>query len=136
MPKTKAAPLPVKQRPPGVADDWIDPDCKFASDAELQFAQLWVTLYPDYDLHTHFQFAPPRKFEFDFCHFPSKVAIEIQGGIHTQGGHSTGKGIQSDYEKMRLAAENGWIILPLSTFDSQNIEALSGVVKTIEGRMK
>lgn len=106
------------------------------SEAEVRFAELWAELYPEVDLHTQHLFALPRRFSFDFCHFPSKVAIEIQGGIHTTGGHSTGKGIQRDMEKQQIASELGWLVIPLSVADSETVQALEKVSKTIQRRMK
>lgn len=84
---------------------------------EIKFAQLWVELFPDTDLHSEFKFHPERRFRLDFAHIESKTGIECNGGTHHKGGHSSGRGIQRDYEKQRLAAPQGWIIIPLSASD-------------------
>lgn len=75
-----------------------------------------------------YQFAPPRKFRFDFAFFCSwygipnkkvKVGIEYEGLIfeanrqHSTGtsGHTTIKGFTSNCEKYNLAQLDGWIVL-------------------------
>ena len=51
---------------------------------------------------------PKRKFRFDRVHKESKVAIEINGQTWRKGGHSSGKGLQRDYEKNNLAIVQGY----------------------------
>ena len=64
-------------------------------------------------------FAPPRKFRFDYGwhgspEHPYRLALEIDGGIWTKGGHSTGKGILRDMEKLNHATWWGWSVLRLT----------------------
>ena len=84
------------------------------SHLEEQFATLWLSLYPTIDLHSEYRFTPPRRYRWDFCHLESKVAIEINGQIWHKGGHSSGKGLLRDYEKMNLAASQGWRVFILA----------------------
>lgn len=56
-----------------------------------------------------------RKYRFDFAVMDHKILIEIQGGIWGPGGHSTGKGIMRDQEKLNLAQLNGWRIFQISS---------------------
>ena len=58
---------------------------------------------------------PDRNFRFDFCHVPSRVAIEIQGGVWTGGRHSGGVGQIKDFEKLNLAILEGWSVFQLSS---------------------
>lgn len=82
---------------------------------EQQFADLWLTLYPTIDLHSEYRFSPPRRYRWDFCHLESKVAIEIQGGVWMRrSGHSGGTGVLKDYEKLCLAAAQGWRVFLLA----------------------
>ena len=111
----------------------IDPNWEPASDAEARFAMLWVSEYPDIDLYTEYQFSK-RKFRFDFCCPVSKVAIEIQGGTWTQGGHSTGHGIQSDYQKMNTAQMLGWQVYQLTPEQSLDTETWRCIAKCIRER--
>ena len=85
------------------------------SHLEQQFADLWLSLYPMIDLHSEYRFSPPRRYRWDFCHLESKVAIEIQGGVWMRrSGHSGGTGLVKDYEKLCLAAAEGWRVFLLA----------------------
>lgn len=83
-----------------------DADSK-ESRLERIFAHHWRLLgFPD--LERNFRFHPKRRFELDFYHAGSRVAVEINGGIwKPKSGHSTGAGIIRDYEKLFLAQECG-----------------------------
>lgn len=61
-----------------------------------------------------YRFAPPRQFRLDFAWPDRKVACEVNGGIWVKSGHSSGKGIERDYEKANLAVLNGWRLLQFS----------------------
>ena len=54
-----------------------------------------------------FYFHPIRKWRFDFA-IGSKVAVEIEGGIWTQGRHTRGSGFIKDCIKYNTAAAMGW----------------------------
>lgn len=84
------------------------------SHLEQQFADLWLSLYPHIDLHHEYKFSPPRRYRWDFCHPETKVAIEINGQIWRKGGHSSGTGLLRDYEKLNLAASQGWRVFQLA----------------------
>lgn len=56
-------------------------------------------------------FAPPRKWRFDLCWLKEKVALEIEGGVWTQGRHTRGKGFIKDIEKYNMATAMGWKVL-------------------------
>jgi very-short-patch-repair endonuclease len=84
------------------------------SHLEQRFADLWVDRYPSIDLHSEYRFSPPRRYRWDFCHLESRVAIEINGQIWQKGGHSSGKGLLRDYEKLCLAAAKGWRVFLLA----------------------
>lgn len=88
---------------------------RIPSELETQFANLWVVLYPDIDLHSEHQFLKDRKFSLDFAHLDAQVAIEIQGGIYQANrGHNSISGIKRDCEKYSLAASNGWLVFLLT----------------------
>ncbi len=68
------------------------------------------------------QFAPPRKWRFDFAwpnHYPG-VALEIEGGVFRGPGHrSVGKFLR-DVEKYNEAAILGWMVLRCTTDDIES----------------
>jgi hypothetical protein len=60
---------------------------------------------PEYRFHAY------RKWRFDYA-FPSRgIAIEIEGGVFTNGRHTRGAGFTGDMEKYNAAVVLGWKIL-------------------------
>ena len=104
------------------------------SSLELEFDYLWNYLHPNIDLETEVKLIPKRRFRFDYVHFPSMVAIELNGGIFTGGGHSRGKAQQRDYEKILLATALGYSVINLGT-GQVNEENLELIKRSIEVRL-
>jgi very-short-patch-repair endonuclease len=74
-----------------------------------------ITLFKLPEPVKEYQFAPPRRFRFDFAWLEQKVAAEIEGGTWNNGGHTRGKHFESDAEKYNLAALMGWRVLRFTT---------------------
>lgn len=55
-----------------------------------------------------YKFLEGRKFRFDFAYPDEHIAIELEGGIYSKGGHSSISGITRDIEKGNLATLAGW----------------------------
>lgn len=110
------------------------------SSLELKFDTLWNQLHPDLDLETEVKLISDRKFRFDYVHSKSKIAIEVNGGIWTFSGHSSGKGLLRDYEKLNLAQSLGYHVFFLSgeMIDAHwlNLIASSIKVRTDEVKMR
>lgn len=103
-----------------------------ASELEITFADAWVTYYPDIDLHSEYCFAPPRRFRFDFAHLPSKIAIELQGGIFKPNTrHINGAALLEEHEKLNLAASLGWRIFYISIKTVSDIAMYEQIAKAI-----
>jgi very-short-patch-repair endonuclease len=109
--------------------------CKMTSHLEREFENLWESLYPDIDLFTEEKLIPKRNFRFDYVHKESKVAIEINGQIWVKGGHSSGKGLLRDYEKLNLVQSLGYTVFQLSG-DMINEYWLNIIVKTIKKKTR
>jgi very-short-patch-repair endonuclease len=58
-----------------------------------------------------------RKWRWDFVLKDHRIAVEICGQIWKKGGHSTGKGIQRDYDKANHGTMLGYRVLHFSTED-------------------
>ncbi|MFM7369383.1 MAG: hypothetical protein ACKO2Z_16655, partial [Sphaerospermopsis kisseleviana] len=100
----------------------------FGSNAEYQFAVCWIQQYPSIDLHTQHRFYLKRRYTLDFAHLPSLTGIEIQGGTWCQNmGHSTGKGIRNDIEKIQLAASLGWSVIQIASDHVCDPEKLASI---------
>ena len=56
-------------------------------------------------------FMSGRKFRADFAWPDQKLIAECDGGTWAKGGHSSGKGIERDYERDCLAVIGGWRVL-------------------------
>lgn len=70
------------------------------------------------------RFAPPRRWRFDLGFPDQKVALEIDGGVWTQGRHTRGAGFIRDQEKLNEAALLGWRVLRCTPDDVWNGAAL------------
>lgn len=76
------------------------------------------------ELHMPFmkevKFDKNRKWRLDYllCPLPPKPwnqAIEIDGGVYSQGRHTRGKGFEADLEKMNAAVAQGYKVYRFST---------------------
>lgn len=61
-----------------------------------------------------YRFHATRRWRFDFAWPLFLVAVEVEGGIWTQGRHTRGPGVLADMEKYNAAAIIGWRILRYS----------------------
>ncbi len=67
----------------------------------------------------------------EFTYYGNQYLVEVNGGIWTKGGHSTGRGIQRDYRKANLAALNGWRQLTFTADDVHSGEALKTIMQAL-----
>lgn len=71
------------------------------------------------------RFDPVRRWRFDFCWIPQKIALEIEGGIWIRGGHNRGKGFISDCDKYNKATLDGWRVFRVTTNHVRSGEAIN-----------
>ena len=83
-----------------------------------------------------YQAIPGRKFRFDFAFVRERLLVEINGGTYSKGAHSTGTGINRDYEKGNLAVLNGWRVLSFDTKQVKSGAALEVVEQLINQSIK
>lgn len=76
------------------------------------------------------QFHPKRKWRFDFAIPERMIAIEIEGGIWSNGRHNRGAGYSADCEKYNSATVLGWRVLR-GTSDQINNLSLIDHLKTL-----
>jgi very-short-patch-repair endonuclease len=102
---------------------------------ENSFLYHWTLLYSNLPApERQVKFHPQRRWRWDFSwdYQDIKLAVEIQGGTWMKkGGHTTGSGIDKDYEKWREAVRLGWKVLPFSTSDMRNPAAVCDLVAEI-----
>lgn len=63
-------------------------------------------------------------YRFDFAWPSLMVAVEMNGGVWSQGAHGRGTGIERDYAKANLARAKGWHLIVLTQRDLTTGNAL------------
>lgn len=58
-----------------------------------------------------FAFHPKRRWRFDYAIPEYRIAIEVEGGVWTQGRHTRAKGFLGDMDKYNTAAVMGWTLV-------------------------
>ena len=58
-----------------------------------------------------YSFHPQRKWRIDLAWPKYKIAVEIEGGIYSFGGHVRGAQFEKDCEKYNELALDGWLLL-------------------------
>ncbi|QKQ48506.1 hypothetical protein [Achromobacter denitrificans] len=79
-----------------------------------------------------YRFAPPRMWRFDFAWPEQRFAVEIEGGVWTNGRHTRGSGFVADTEKYNAAALAGWRVLRFtekSVRDGSAVELVAQVLR-------
>lgn len=72
-------------------------------------------------------FHDKRKWRFDYAIPEWRIALEVEGGVHTGGRHIRPKGFLGDMEKYNAAAVLGWRVLrcvPDELLSSRTIEMI------------
>lgn len=84
-----------------------------------------------------YQFHPKRKWRFDYAIPDHKIALEVEGGVWTQGRHVRPQGFLGDIEKYNTATLMGWRVFrttPDSLLTNATLtllkNAISGAVST------
>lgn len=58
-----------------------------------------------------YQFHPTRKWRFDYALPQYRIALEVEGGVFSQGRHTRPQGFLGDMEKYNTATLMGWRLL-------------------------
>ena len=82
------------------------------------------------------RFHPTRKWRFDFSFISKKLAIELHGGIYTQGRHTRGAGVEADMIKINTAQEMGWTVLCFSAGMVKSGHAIEQVERMLKHNLK
>lgn len=62
-----------------------------------------------------YAFHGERRWRFDFAWPEQRVAVEVEGGIWSNGRHTRGSGFEDDCEKYNEAAVDGWRVLRVTS---------------------
>lgn len=79
-----------------------------------------------------------RLWRFDFCWKDALLAVELQGGTFSGGGHTRGEGYENDCDKANRAIMLGWAVM---RFTGKHVDDGSAVAMVSEylqrcGQMK
>ena len=78
-----------------------------------------------------YKFHKTRKWRIDYAWPEKRIALEIEGGVFTQGRHSRGVGMVNDMEKYNTLASEGWLLLRVTPSTLLKIETIKLIIKTI-----
>lgn len=84
-----------------------------ASPLEQQFAALLSAYGVAYE--QEYRFHPQRRWRLDFAIPYHRLAVEVEGGIHSKGRHVRGAGYTADCEKYNAATMLGWRVLRVTS---------------------
>jgi hypothetical protein len=100
------------------------------SNLEETFAFQWRVLGGP-ELEREHRFHPGRKWRFDFCHLPTKIAFELEGGVYTRGRHTRPTGFTEDCKKYNAATLLGYVVFRLTgdMLQPDDLDRLIGFVR-------
>lgn len=81
---------------------------------------------------TEFQFHPSRKWRFDYALPSLKIAVEVEGGVFTNGRHVKPLGFLGDMEKYNAAAILGWLLIrttPEARFSPRTLDTILAAIR-------
>ncbi len=80
-----------------------------------------------------YKFHPERRWRFDYAVPAYKIAIEVEGGVWTQGRHTRPQGFLGDIEKYNTATLMGWRVFrttPTDLYRTATINLLKMAINT------
>jgi hypothetical protein len=81
---------------------------------------------------TEHRFHAERRWRFDFAWVDQRIALEVEGGVWTQGRHTRGAGFLADLQKYNAATMSGWRLIRCTPEQLANGEAIRLVIKCME----
>lgn len=80
-----------------------------------------------------FKFHPERRWRFDYAIPQYKIALEVEGGVWTQGRHTRPQGFLGDVEKYNTATLMGWRVFrttPTDLYRTATVNLLKTAINT------
>ena len=88
------------------------------------------------ELVSEHKFHPTRKWRFDYANIEHKIALEVDGGVWSNGRHTRGSGYVKDLEKFNHAAMLGWRVLKVQPNELMTLETVKMVASCVEFKNK
>lgn len=83
------------------------------------------------EFEQEFQFNPERKWRADFHLVGTRILIEVEGGIWSNGRHTRGKGYIADMEKYNSATALGYSVYRYSTEQVKSGKAIEEIRRMV-----
>jgi len=83
-----------------------------------------------------FRFDPTRRWRMDFAWPVQRVAVEVEGGIHSGGRHTRGTGFEQDARKYLAAMLAGWVVVRVTGKMVRDGTAVDALCKLLTGTQK
>lgn len=80
-----------------------------------------------------YKFHPERRWRFDYAIPEHKIALEVEGGVWTQGRHTRPQGFLGDMEKYNQATLMGWRVFrttPTELYRTATVNLLKKAINT------
>jgi hypothetical protein len=78
-----------------------------------------------------YRFAPPRRWRTDYAWPLAKLALEVEGGVWTNGRHTRGTGFLKDIAKYNELAARGWRLLRTTPDGLCDLETIALIRRTL-----
>lgn len=79
-----------------------------------------------------FKFHDTRKWRMDFAWPNYKLALEIEGGVHTGGRHTRGAGFEKDIEKYNEMSRLGWRIIRITPENLYKVSTIQLIIDCLK----
>lgn len=103
------------------------------SQLEIELAQQ-IRLAGLPEPEEEYRFSSDRRYRFDFAWPHIAMAVEVEGGIWTNGRHTRGTGYKDDCKKYNYAQSRGWMVLRYPGDMVESGEALEQITELIRIR--
>lgn len=80
-----------------------------------------------------FKFHPSRRWRFDYAIPEHKIAVEVEGGVWTNGRHTRPQGFLGDIEKYNTATLMGWRVFRTTPTELVRTATLKMIKQAILG---
>ena len=86
------------------------------------------------DMVREYRFHEKRMWRFDYAIPALRIAIEIDGGVWTNGRHNRASGYLGDLDKFNEAAAHGWLVLKFTPQNQMRTATLSLIRRAMAAR--
>lgn len=86
-----------------------------------------------------YRFHPTRRWRFDYAIPEHKIALEVEGGVWTQGRHTRPQGFLGDVAKYNAATVMGWRVLrtvPDELISAKTLRMIQETINNIDNEQQ